>query len=141
MRTLSRRQVVASSIGLAAGAVARPYIANAAASTATVWWNQGFIPEEDSAFRAMVADYEKQSGNKIDFSVIPLAQLMQKIVSSLTSGDVPDVASHTAQAITLIPQNAWKDKLVDLSDIVDPWKSQIHPIAYLASRFYNNVTR
>lgn len=141
MRTLSRRQVVGGSIGLAAGAVARPYIANAAASTASVWWNQGFIPEEDSAFRAMVADYEKQSGNKIDFSLIPLAPLMQKIVSSLTSGDVPDVASHTAQAITLIPQNAWKDKLVDLSDIVDPWKSQIHPMAYLASRFYNNVTR
>ena len=33
MRTLSRRQVIGSSIGLAAGAVARPYIANAADNT------------------------------------------------------------------------------------------------------------
>jgi multiple sugar transport system substrate-binding protein len=141
MRTPSRRQVVGGSIGLAAGAVARPYIANAAAKTASVWWNEGFIPEEDAAFYAMVADYEKQSGNKIDFSVIPLRPLMHKIIFSLTSGDVPDVASHTAQDITVIPQNAWKGKLVDLSDIVDPWKSQLHPIAYLASHFYNNVTK
>ena len=33
------------------GALARPYIANAAAKTATVWWTQGFVPEEDAAFK------------------------------------------------------------------------------------------
>ena len=141
MSTLDRRQVIGSSIGLAAAVVARPYIANAAAKTASVWWTQGFVPEEDAAFRAMVADYEKQSGNKIDFSLIPTGPLMQKIVSSLTSGDVPDVMSHTTQDATVIPQNAWRGKLVDLSDIVDPLKSQLHPTAYLASRFYNNVSK
>ena len=37
---------------LAAGAaLTRPYIANAAATTATVWWVQGFAQEEDVAFR------------------------------------------------------------------------------------------
>jgi multiple sugar transport system substrate-binding protein len=141
MSALDRRQVIGGSIGLAAATVARPYIANAAAKTAAVWWTQGFVPEEDAAFRAMVADYEKQSGNKIDFSLIPTGPLMQKIVSSLTSGDVPDVMSHTTQDATVIPQNAWRGKLVDLSDIVEPLKSQLHPTAYLASRFYNNVTK
>jgi multiple sugar transport system substrate-binding protein len=141
MSTLDRREVIGGSIGLAAAVVARPYIANAAAKTASVWWTQGFVPEEDAAFRAMVADYEKQSGNKIDFSLIPTGPLMQKIVSSLTSGDVPDVMSHTTQDATVIPQNAWRGKLVDLSDIVDPLKSQLHPTAYLASRFYNNVSK
>jgi multiple sugar transport system substrate-binding protein len=141
MRTLNRRHVVGGSIALATGIVARPFIANAAAKTASVWWTQGFVPEEDAAFRAMVADYEKQSGNKIDYSLIPTGPLMQKIVSSLTSGDVPDVMSHTTQDATVIPQNAWRGKLVDLSDIVDPWKSQLHPTAYLASRDYNNVTK
>ena len=141
MSTLNRRRVIGGSIGLAAAVVARPYIANAAAKTASVWWTQGFVPEEDAAFRAMVADYEKQSGNKIDYSLIPTGPLMQKIVSSLTSGDVPDVMSHTTQDATVIPQNAWRGKLVDLSDIVEPLKSQLHPTAYLASRDYNNVTK
>jgi multiple sugar transport system substrate-binding protein len=142
MRKLSRRTLVRTSLSLAAaGMIARPWVANAQAKTASVWWTQGFVPEEDAALHAMVADYEKQSGNTIDLSIIPFAPLMQKIVSSLTSGDVPDVMSHDIQDAAVIPQNAWKDKLVDLSDIVEPLKSQLHPTAYLGSRYYNSVTK
>jgi multiple sugar transport system substrate-binding protein len=142
MRKLSRRTVIGSSLSIAAiGTIARPFVANAQAKTATAWWNQGFVPEEDASFRAMVADFEKQSGNKIDYSLIPTGPLMQKMVSSLTTGDVPDIMSHDTQDATVVPQNAWKDKLVDLSDIVDPLKSQLHPTAYLASHYYNSVTK
>ena len=142
MSNLSRRTVICGSLGLgAAGTLARPFVANAAATTVPVWWSQGFVPEEDAAFRAMVAEYQKQSGNTIDYSLIPFAPLMQKIISGLTSGDVPDVISHDAQSQIVIPPNAWKDKLVDLSDIVEPLKSQLHPTAYLGSRFYNGVTK
>jgi multiple sugar transport system substrate-binding protein len=142
MGKLSRRTVLRGSLGLAAaGSIARPYVANAQAKTATVWWTQGFVPEEDASFQSMVAEYEKQSGNKIEASLIPFAPLMEKMVSALTSGDVPDVMSHDTQDATLIPQNAWKDKLVDLSDIVEPLKSQLHPTAYLASYYYNSVTK
>ena len=31
--------------------LARPYIANAQAKTAEVWWTQGFVPEEDTAVK------------------------------------------------------------------------------------------
>src|SRR6516225_6431210 len=142
MSNLSRRTLLRGSLGLAAaGPLARPFVANAAATTASVWWSQGYIPEEDAAFRTMIDEYQKQSGNTIDYSLIPFAPLMQKIVSALTSGDVPDVMSHETQSATVIPQNAWKDKLVDLSDIVEPLKSQLHPTAYLGSRYYNSVTK
>ncbi|MGA8612918.1 MAG: ABC transporter substrate-binding protein [Xanthobacteraceae bacterium] len=142
MTKLTRRTVIRSSFGVAAaGVVARPWIANAQAKTATAWWNQGFVPEEDASFKAMVAEYEKQSGNTIDYSLIPTGPLMQKMVSSLTSGDVPDIMSHDTQDATVVPQNAWKNKLVDLSDIVEPLKSQLHPTAYLSSHYYNSVTK
>ena len=95
MNNPTRRTVLRSSLAVAAaGTLARPYIANAAAKTATVWWTQGFIPEEDAAFRKVVGDYEKASGNTIDYSLVPFAPLMQKIVSAMTSGDVPDLISH-----------------------------------------------
>src|SRR6266700_988429 len=110
MNKLSRRSVVRGSVALAAaGTLARPYVANAAAKTASVWWPQGFVSEEDSSFRAMIADYEK------------------------TSGDVPDVLSHNIADLTVVPQNAWHDRLVDLSDVVEPQKSHYHPTALLAS--------
>src|ERR1700730_6306429 len=125
----------------AAGTLARPFIANAAASTASVWRTQGFVPEEDASFRTMVAAYEKASGNKIDYSLVPFAPLMQKLVSALTSGDVPDVMSHDIADASVVPQNSWNDKLVDLTDVVETQKSQYHPTAYLAAQYYNNVAK
>src|SRR5438477_12823280 len=94
MRNLSRRSLLRASLGAAAaGTLARPYIANAQAKTATVWWSQGFVPEEDVALKKMVADYEKLSGNKIDLSIVPFAPLRQKIISAITSGVVPDLTT------------------------------------------------
>src|SRR5262249_34658970 len=123
MKKLSRRSVLRGSLGMAAaGTIARPYIANAAATTASVWWNQGFVSEEDASFRAVVAEYEKASGNKIDQSIIPFAPLMQKIVSALTSGDVPEVMMHDIADQAVVPQNAWNDKLIDCSDVVETQK-------------------
>jgi multiple sugar transport system substrate-binding protein len=73
--TLNRRTLLRGSLGLAAaGSLARPYIANAAATTATVWWVQGFAQEEDVSFKQIVADYEKASGNTIDYSIIRMHQ-------------------------------------------------------------------
>ncbi|HUK10700.1 MAG TPA: ABC transporter substrate-binding protein [Stellaceae bacterium] len=142
MAKLSRRSMLRGSLGLAtAGTLARPFIANAQAKTATVWWTQGFVPEEDEAFRVMVAAYEKASGNKIEYTLIPFGPLMQKIVSAMTTGDVPDVMSHDIANQTVIPQNAWHDKLVDLSEIVEPLKPKLDPTTYLACQYYNNTIK
>jgi multiple sugar transport system substrate-binding protein len=142
MGRLSRRSVLRGTLGVvAAGTLARPYIANAQAKTASVWWQQGFVPEEDESLRNTVAAYEKASGNKIDLSIIPFGPLMQKEVAALTSGDVPDVQSHDAGSQNLVPQSAWDDKLVDLTDIVEPMKSDLHPTAYLASQYYNSAAK
>ena len=117
MATLTRRSVLCSSLALGAvGALTRPYIANAAATKATVWWQQGFAEEEDVAFKQIVADYQKASGNAIDYSLVPYAPLRQKIVSAVTSGVVPDLFQNSlAEMIALY---AWEDKLVDVTDVV-----------------------
>ena len=138
---MSRRTVLRGSLGVAAtGLLTRPYIANAAASTATVWQVQGFVPEEDAAFRETVTDYEKASGNKIDLSIMPFTALNQKVISALTTGEVPDLVFHDAPA-TILPQNAWENKLEDVSDIVEAHRSELSATAVLASSFYNSVTK
>src|SRR5437762_6514743 len=96
MTILTRRSILRSSAALAAaGTLARPFIANAAATTATVWWVQGFAQEEDVAFKKIVADYQKASGNTIDYSIVPYAPMRQRIVSAMTSGVVPDLFQNT----------------------------------------------
>ena len=141
MERMSRRSVLAGTVGLAATAtLSRPNIANAAATTAIVWQVQGFVPEEDDAFRKTVADYEKASGNKIDLSVMPFTALNQKAISAITSGDVPDLIFHDAPA-TILPQNAWDNKLEDVSDVVEAQRSELSETALLNSTFYNGTTK
>src|SRR6516162_8469863 len=140
MTIVTRRSVLRGSLGVAtAGVLARPYIANAAATTAEVWFAQGFVPEEDSSFLAMVADYQKASGNTIDQSTIPYAALRQKAVSAITSGVVPDMIEIADFA--LAPIQSWDDKLVDVTDIVEPVKGQFIPTALPCCHFYNNVAK
>jgi multiple sugar transport system substrate-binding protein len=140
MTTLTRRSLLRSSLALsAAGAIARPYAGNAAATTATVWWVQGFAQEEDVAFKKIVADYEKASGNIIDHSIVPYAPMRQKIVSAVTSGVVPDLFQNTPAEI--IALYAWQDKLVDVSDIVETQREEYTETALLTAHCYNNVEK
>src|SRR6201998_4315153 len=100
MTYLTRPSGLRSSLGLAAvGHLGRPYIANAAATTAEVWWTQGFVPEEDVAIKKIVADYQKASGNTIELSIMPFAPLRQKIVAAVTSGIVPDIFRNSPDEI------------------------------------------
>ena len=128
MDKLTRRSLLRASVGLAAaGAIARPYIANAAATTATVWWVQGFAQEEDIAFKQMVADYEKASGNQIDYSIVPFAAMRQKEIAAVTSGVVPDIINVGDYFFAVL--SAWKDQLVDLTDVIETQKSLFTPTA------------
>jgi multiple sugar transport system substrate-binding protein len=138
---MSRRNAISGSLGLAAvGTLARPYIANAQAKTAVCWLNQGFIPQEDEAMRQVCDDYMKASGNTLDYSIMPFMAQNQKTISALTSGDVPDLVFMDAPS-TILPQNAWDDKLVDVSDVVAQYESQLSDTAKTGSTFYNKATK
>jgi multiple sugar transport system substrate-binding protein len=139
MDKLTRRSLLRGSVGLAAaGVIAQPYIVNAA-TTATVWWVQGFVPEEDAAFRAMVADYEKASGNQIELSIVPFAAMRQKEIAAVTSGVVPDIINVGDAYFSVLA--AWKDQLLDVSDVIETQKSQFSATALRSVYAYNNVTK
>jgi multiple sugar transport system substrate-binding protein len=140
MRAVTRRSLIRGSVGLvAAGALARPYLARAAATTANVWWVQGFAEEEDISFKKLVADYEKASGNKIDYSIIPYAPERQKIISAVTSGEVPDLFQNNPFEIVAL--FAWEDKLVDVSDVVETQKQRYTEAALQSAYCYNGVEK
>ncbi len=136
----TRRSLLRNSLAVAAaGSLARPYIANAAAKTATVWWVQGFAQEEDISFKAMIADYEKASGNQIDYSIVPFAAMRQKEIAAVTSGVVPDIINVGDYFFAVL--SAWNDQLVDLSDVIDTQKSLFNQAALDSVYAYNSVTK
>jgi len=140
MGHLTRRSVLTGSAGLlGAGTLVRPYIANAQAKTADLWWAQGFVQEEDVAIKKIVADYEKASGNTIELSIMPFAPQRQKIVAAVQSGIVPDLFRNNPDEI--IALHAWDDKLVDVTDVVETQKEEYTETALLNTYCYNNVEK
>jgi multiple sugar transport system substrate-binding protein len=140
MSNLTRRSVLRTSMGAAAaGTFARPYIANAQAKTLTFWHPQGFVPQEDESLHQMVADYQKLSGNTVDLSIVPFAPLRQKIISAITSGVVPDIIGATPPEV--VPLQAWEDRLIDVTDVVETQKSKMIPIAAESAFCFNKVTK
>ena len=140
MTKLTRRSVLRSSLGfIGAGAFGAPYIANAQAKTATVWWVQGFAHEEDIAFQKLVSEYEKTSSNKIEATVIPYAPQRQKIVAAMTTGEVPDLFQNTPPEITAL--YAWDDKLVDVSDVVETQRQHYADTPLALVNCYNSLAK
>ncbi len=140
MAHLSRRSMLRGSVALgAATLLPRPRVANAAATTASMWFSQGFVQDEDISLRKAVAEYEKQSGNKIELSITPFAPNRQKIVAALTSGVVPDIMGSDPNEILQI--YAWKDRWVDVSDVVETQKAQFSKTALESAEAYNSVTK
>jgi multiple sugar transport system substrate-binding protein len=138
---ITRRSVLCRSAGLlAAAGLNRPFVANAANATATVWWTQGLVSEEDDAFHAAAAEYEKTSGNKIEATIAPSQPLHQKIVAALASGGaLPDLIFSIPPEI--IPLEAWNDRLVDVTDVVETQKSKYSTTALASAYCYNNATK
>jgi len=139
MLRLTRRSVLRGSAALGAARILDfPRVARAAATTATVWFAQGFVQDEDVALRKAVADYEKASGNKIELSIIPFAPHRQKVVSAITSGVVPDMTMSNPNEILQL--FAWQDKWLDVTDVVESQRAQFSDTALQAAQAYNGVT-
>ncbi len=145
MARLTRRSVLRGSaaVGVTALGAAQilgfPHVAKAAATTASVWFPQGFVQDEDVALRKAVTDYEKASGNKIELSITPFAPERQKIIAALTSGVVPDMMINNPAEILQI--YGWQDRWVDVSDVVETQKALFSETALVSGQAYNNVTK
>ena len=137
MTKLSRRHALAGLGATAAATVARPRSAKAAGEI-TVWWTQGFYEAENKAVIDNLAAWEKQTGTKVNLSIITGSDLITKLIAGMQVGDVPDLVHSVTGDRFLVPRAAWDDQLVDVSDIVDSQKAEFHETAIASSRFYNS---
>jgi multiple sugar transport system substrate-binding protein len=119
---------------LAVGAVAK-------AETITIWWNKGYFPAEDAALQTMIKKWEDQTGNKVNLSFYSGADIPTKIISAITSGNVPDIAYADVNDFQIAPQQAWKGNLADVSDVVEPLKNKYTKTALLSAYLYDSVQK
>ncbi|MEC4986265.1 MAG: ABC transporter substrate-binding protein, partial [Oscillatoria sp. PMC 1076.18] len=103
----------------------------------TIWWNKGYLIEEDESLRKIVQDWEKSSGKQVKLSFETEDELPQKTARSLSTGNLPDLLFSTRAEYELIPRLAWEGKLADLSNVIAPVKDLYSPAVLEAVYLYN----
>jgi multiple sugar transport system substrate-binding protein len=127
---------------LVAGLLLTSALASAArAEEITVWWNKGFFQAEDQAIQEVIQAWQKQTGNTVNLSFYSTGDIAAKIISAITAGQVPDIAYADINDFVIAPQQAWNDKLEDVSDVVGPIKDKYTQTALLSAQLYDNVQK
>ncbi|MBW4427839.1 MAG: ABC transporter substrate-binding protein [Nostoc desertorum CM1-VF14] len=106
-----------------------------------IWWDKGFTVEEDEALQQIVNNWEKQTGKKIKLSFFTNDELPKKTKRAIKAGNPPDILVGYNAKTELNPRLAWADKLVDVSDVIEPVKSFYPETTLEDVHYYNNVTK
>lgn len=131
----SASPAASSSGGSSGGAKEQPK------GTVTVWWNKGYYEAEDNALKKVVADFEKESGYKVELSFYTTEDAPKKTVAAIEAGNPPDVSFTHLADFQYASKFAWQSKLADITDVIEPVKSTFTDGALKGALLYNAQTK
>ena len=107
----------------------------------TVFWNKGFYKAEDDALFAAVKKFEDKAKVKVDLSTYAPQDMIPKTVAAMDSGTPPDVAYGDVFDFQVAGKWAFEGKLEDISEIINPLKTQFAPNTIETTFLYNDKTK
>ena len=87
-----------------------------------VWWEQGFNPEEDAAVREIIGAFEQKTGMQVELAQPSQSDIEAKVLAAVAAGQPPDFLFGT-NTDYYYGQWAEEGRLVDLSDVIEPFAS------------------
>lgn len=108
-----------------------------AQETLTAWFTKGFYKGEDDALLAVVDKFQKATGVKVELSLYATEDCVTKSVGAVDAGTPPDVGFCTTYDFRTTGKWAYDGKLEDVSDVLEPLKADIQPMA-LSTTFLMN---
>ncbi|MDB9525362.1 ABC transporter substrate-binding protein [Oscillatoria sp. CS-180] len=107
--------------------------------TLRIFWNQGFYPEEDLALQQLIEAWEVESGIEVELTLYSSDDILNQATVALENDNPPDVLFAHRADYTLQPQWAWEGKLVDVSDVLEPYLDDYTPAALEAAYLYDET--
>lgn len=105
----------------------------------SIWWQQGFYPEETDALEKIITEWEQKSGIKVELTIIPQKDILREMDSALISGDLPDIFYAGVADLTIIPRLAWNNQLADVSEVIEPLKNLYSKSVVSGVNYRNNL--
>lgn len=105
----------------------------------TIYWNQGFYPEEDEALQEIIAAWEKETNIPVNLSLFSSDDILNRTNVALENGSPPDIVFAHRADYTLGPIWAWNGELVDVSDVIEPYEDRYSSAALESAFLYNQA--
>ncbi len=147
-RHLARLSLFSLGLGLA-NCATRPQIAVNPTLTDNdadliIWWEQGYLPEENAGVARLVQQWERASGRKAILKLMHISVLQQELLKAVAAPDryvVPDVVFAISLDANLAPKLAWENQLMDVADILEQHQGYYASDALRQVTYRNQVRR
>lgn len=106
----------------------------------SIWWTNGYYPEEDEAIQQIVRQWEDESGfqAKLNFSAEEVN--LQRIQAALEDNNPPDIVYNQKAEFALNPRVAWEGKGSEVSAVIEPIQERYTSSAIRSTYLYNTRT-
>lgn len=101
-----------------------------------IWWDKGYIIQEDETIERIVNNWQKISNRKANLKFYTPDDIAQKTQRAIQAGKPPDVLFSSRAEYPLL---AWQGKLADVSDVVQPIEQNYTDISLQAAYLFNNL--
>jgi multiple sugar transport system substrate-binding protein len=98
------------------------------AADLVIWWDKPFYAQEDDALREVITAFEQRSGKRVELDHLELTEFEEKLPAAIEAGRPPDLAWGVA-IDGHIPEWAYRDRLVDITDTVGSFSNLFDPDA------------
>ncbi len=106
----------------------------------TIWWNQGFYPEETDELEKIVAAWKEKSQAKVKLILISNKDILHQFKIAIEKNNLPDIFFSNVASNDLIPFLAWEDLLTDVSEVIEPLKNSYTEKALKSVYYTNKIT-
>lgn len=106
-------------------------------NTLQIWWDKGYIPEEDEILQQIVNNWQQKTSHQIELTFYTADEITQKTKRAIEAGNPPDILFASRAEYPLL---AWQGKLSDVSELIKPRAKLYSATALKAAYLYNNTT-
>jgi multiple sugar transport system substrate-binding protein len=106
--------------------------------TLTIWWDKGYVLEEDEAIQQVVDEWQQKSGISAELSFYTADEIAQKAQRAEQAGNPPDVLFSSRAEYPLL---VWQGKLANVADVIEPVENLYSTNVIKTIRLFNNVDK
>lgn len=105
-----------------------------------IWWEKGYNLEEDEAISKIANDWQNKTGNQVKLNFFTSDKFIAKARRANEAGNLPDLIMIPQGDRLIYPELAWENKLVDVTELIEPIEDD-YPQHVLEAITYRNAVQ